>query len=393
MGPRREDRKGVRFMHLGDQCPYTRWFAGEARGLARELGMDFAETDVTGRPDLTAPLGAYHAIQVHIPGYPLLGAPRATATMLSMIEKGLAEQPAQTVAVPTRPGPNRSPAPPPGSVCILRPQDRGWQAAVAGSVAVCLGASLDSRQRQTVAEAKSHWLEGLGATYGVQPVLAVVRLAGQMAGFAEMIPVRASHIPIAGASPADMFLTCVHAAPDIGELRPALIRAAQEAVADQPASGPAVWAVSGRLCPYPNGPLDIFTAAGFAAAAGLGRVYLAQWGWDDLLLVRWSSGAGRGAIVGLLLSADDNVATLPAGCERGQVIELGGSAAGSQRSVEAGEAIPEGHKLAVHDIPAGRAVVKYGQPIGLATRAIRRGEHVHVHNLASDRAQGWGRRR
>ena len=44
--------------------------------------------------------------------------------------------------------------------------------------------------------------------------------------------------------------------------------------------------------------------------------------------------------------------------------------------------IPAGHKLAVRDIAQGQPVHRYNQIIGFATRAIRAGEHVHVHNLA-----------
>jgi altronate hydrolase len=43
--------------------------------------------------------------------------------------------------------------------------------------------------------------------------------------------------------------------------------------------------------------------------------------------------------------------------------------------------IPGGHKIALRPIPAGGAVRRYGQPIGLATRPIQPGEHVHTHNL------------
>jgi altronate dehydratase len=48
--------------------------------------------------------------------------------------------------------------------------------------------------------------------------------------------------------------------------------------------------------------------------------------------------------------------------------------------------IPRGHKFAVRPIAKGEAVLKYGQPIGRATRAIQPGEHVHVHNVESQRA-------
>lgn len=46
------------------------------------------------------------------------------------------------------------------------------------------------------------------------------------------------------------------------------------------------------------------------------------------------------------------------------------------------EPIPAFHKIALRPIPSGTAILKYGQPIGLATQDIRAGAHVHVHNLA-----------
>lgn len=43
--------------------------------------------------------------------------------------------------------------------------------------------------------------------------------------------------------------------------------------------------------------------------------------------------------------------------------------------------VPAGHKFALRAIREGEAVLKYGQPIGQATRAIVPGEHVHTHNV------------
>ena len=43
-----------------------------------------------------------------------------------------------------------------------------------------------------------------------------------------------------------------------------------------------------------------------------------------------------------------------------------------------------GHKIAACDISAGEKIVKYGVPIGSANTDIRRGEHVHLHNIKSD---------
>jgi (2R)-sulfolactate sulfo-lyase subunit alpha len=54
-------------------------------------------------------------------------------------------------------------------------------------------------------------------------------------------------------------------------------------------------------------------------------------------------------------------------------------------TVAALEAIPLGHKVALADIADGDTVLKYGQDIGRAVAPIRRGGHVHVHNLKTKR--------
>lgn len=47
--------------------------------------------------------------------------------------------------------------------------------------------------------------------------------------------------------------------------------------------------------------------------------------------------------------------------------------------------VPIGHKIALGDIKKGDTVWKYGHDIGKAVANIRRGEHVHVHNLKTKR--------
>jgi len=54
----------------------------------------------------------------------------------------------------------------------------------------------------------------------------------------------------------------------------------------------------------------------------------------------------------------------------------------SRENVRTAVIIPAGHKLAVRDIAQGKPVRRYNQIIGFATRDIKAGEHVHVHNLA-----------
>jgi (2R)-sulfolactate sulfo-lyase subunit alpha len=47
--------------------------------------------------------------------------------------------------------------------------------------------------------------------------------------------------------------------------------------------------------------------------------------------------------------------------------------------------VPIGHKIALVDIKKGDTVMKYGQDIGKTVADIRKGEHVHVHNLKTKR--------
>ncbi len=44
----------------------------------------------------------------------------------------------------------------------------------------------------------------------------------------------------------------------------------------------------------------------------------------------------------------------------------------------------DGHKYALRDIGEGENIVKYGMPIGHATCPIKKGEHVHVHNVKTN---------
>jgi altronate hydrolase len=53
-----------------------------------------------------------------------------------------------------------------------------------------------------------------------------------------------------------------------------------------------------------------------------------------------------------------------------------------KENVRAAVTIPAGHKLAVRDLEQGKPLRRYNQIIGFATRPIKAGEHVHVHNLA-----------
>jgi hypothetical protein len=78
--------------------------------------------------------------------------------------------------------------------------------------------------------------------------------------------------------------------------------------------------------------------------------------------------------------AADNVATVLAdvGVEQIEIVHGGG-----RRIIPVRQEISYGHKVALADLRAGESILKYGIPIGTATRDIRQGEWVHLHNCAS----------
>ena len=43
--------------------------------------------------------------------------------------------------------------------------------------------------------------------------------------------------------------------------------------------------------------------------------------------------------------------------------------------------IPLGHKIAMVDLNEGDTIIKYGHDIGKVVKTIKKGEHVHVHNV------------
>jgi (2R)-sulfolactate sulfo-lyase subunit alpha len=47
--------------------------------------------------------------------------------------------------------------------------------------------------------------------------------------------------------------------------------------------------------------------------------------------------------------------------------------------------IPIGHKVALADLEAGDTAIKYGHDVGRFVQAVKKGEHVHVHNLKTKR--------
>jgi altronate dehydratase small subunit len=91
---------------------------------------------------------------------------------------------------------------------------------------------------------------------------------------------------------------------------------------------------------------------------------------------------------GLIIHPDDNVANLIGPGRSGETVHC--AVEGSDQTVDIGlvSDIPSNHKFARQNINSGDPIVKYGLNIGRASCEIRQGEHVHVHNIESNRGRG-----
>lgn len=90
----------------------------------------------------------------------------------------------------------------------------------------------------------------------------------------------------------------------------------------------------------------------------------------------------------MIIHSLDNVANLIGPGARGDVVQCITEGQSETESIALGEDIPANQKFARVDIKAGDPVTKYGLNIGRASRDIRKGQHVHIHNIESNRGRG-----
>ena len=88
----------------------------------------------------------------------------------------------------------------------------------------------------------------------------------------------------------------------------------------------------------------------------------------------------------LVHSSTDTVGVaVTEGVKRGQTLTGRVMDKGETIILTALDDIPLGHKIAVTDIKDEGTVVKYGHDIGRTVAPIKKGQHVHVHNLRTKR--------
>ncbi len=98
-----------------------------------------------------------------------------------------------------------------------------------------------------------------------------------------------------------------------------------------------------------------------------------------------SADRGNSGFDAIVLDAGDTVATALRALATGETARIHGGNRASEIVLRG--AVPFGHKLALAAIAPGDAVLKYGTSIGRATARIEPGDHVHIHNLISERAR------
>lgn len=87
----------------------------------------------------------------------------------------------------------------------------------------------------------------------------------------------------------------------------------------------------------------------------------------------------------LVHDPEDMVGVAVANIEAGETVT--GKIQDSDKTLEVKSVsnIPLGHKIALKDIANGERVIKYHIVIGKAVADIKAGEHVHTHNLKTER--------
>lgn len=90
----------------------------------------------------------------------------------------------------------------------------------------------------------------------------------------------------------------------------------------------------------------------------------------------------------LLHESDDDVGVATMDLTAGETVQALTLDGETVAEVELVNDVPLAHKVAMREIDADADVVEYGRPIGAASATIRRGAHVHTHNVRSKRWSG-----
>lgn len=87
----------------------------------------------------------------------------------------------------------------------------------------------------------------------------------------------------------------------------------------------------------------------------------------------------------LQIHPNDNVAVVLSEIKQGEEITV--NTENGLTNLQAKDAIPFGHKIALKELQADIPVIKYGEEIGKAESFIAAGQWVHLHNVYCERGR------
>ena len=87
----------------------------------------------------------------------------------------------------------------------------------------------------------------------------------------------------------------------------------------------------------------------------------------------------------MIMNPKDNVVTALAQFQEGDTATVLSKSQDVVQELPVRGSVPYGHKLALGRIEKGARIIKYGEVIGVASRDIGPGQHVHIQNVDSTR--------
>jgi altronate dehydratase small subunit len=85
----------------------------------------------------------------------------------------------------------------------------------------------------------------------------------------------------------------------------------------------------------------------------------------------------------IIIKPNDNVVTVIMAINKGDAIIY----PSCEVPIRANTNIPVYHKVAIKTVKKGEKIYKYGEVIGYAIKNIAIGDHVHTHNLSSEKPE------
>jgi altronate dehydratase small subunit len=92
-------------------------------------------------------------------------------------------------------------------------------------------------------------------------------------------------------------------------------------------------------------------------------------------------------VIAMVIDKNDHVATCLEPVKTGEEVQLMLNGR-KGKIIKANQKIPFAHKICIKPVKKGGDCLKYNLSIGSASKTIKRGDYIHVHNLESNRGRG-----